>query len=66
MTQPNQRFGTDVVRAATQHLEIFTDATPGELVVRHSAAEPRKGFFSGYLKIQFWLTLFYGLLRIET
>ena len=24
--------------------------TPGELVVRHSAATPRKGFFSGYLK----------------
>ncbi|MFX8645070.1 long-chain fatty acid--CoA ligase, partial [Acinetobacter baumannii] len=23
---------------------------PGELVVRHSAAEPRKGFFAGYLK----------------
>ncbi len=24
--------------------------TPGELVIRHSAATPRKGFFSGYLK----------------
>jgi crotonobetaine/carnitine-CoA ligase len=24
--------------------------TPGELVVRHSAATPRRGFFSGYLK----------------
>jgi crotonobetaine/carnitine-CoA ligase len=23
---------------------------PGEMVIRHSAAEPRKGFFSGYLK----------------
>lgn len=23
---------------------------PGELVIRHGAAEPRKGFFSGYLK----------------
>jgi acyl-CoA synthetase (AMP-forming)/AMP-acid ligase II len=26
------------------------DGTPGEFVVRHSAATPRKGFFSGYLK----------------
>ena len=26
------------------------DDTPGELVIRHSAATPRKGFFSGYLK----------------
>lgn len=26
------------------------DGTPGELVVRHSAETPRKGFFSGYLK----------------
>ncbi|MBV9248239.1 MAG: AMP-binding protein [Acetobacteraceae bacterium] len=28
------------------------DDKPGELVLRHSAAEPRKGFFSGYLKNQ--------------
>lgn len=26
------------------------DGTPGELVIRHSAAQPRKGFFAGYLK----------------
>ncbi|MFN0039927.1 MAG: AMP-binding protein, partial [Burkholderiales bacterium] len=26
------------------------DNTPGEFVIRHSAATPRKGFFSGYLK----------------
>jgi acyl-coenzyme A synthetase/AMP-(fatty) acid ligase len=26
------------------------DGQPGELVLRHSAAAPRKGFFSGYLK----------------
>ena len=26
------------------------DGQPGELVVRHSAVAPRKGFFSGYLK----------------
>lgn len=26
------------------------DGEPGELVVRHSAATPRRGFFSGYLK----------------
>ena len=26
------------------------DSTPGEFVVRHSQASPRKGFFSGYLK----------------
>lgn len=26
------------------------DAQPGELLIRHSATEPRKGFFSGYLK----------------
>lgn len=24
--------------------------TPGQLLIRHSAAQPRKGFFSGYLK----------------
>jgi len=26
------------------------DGEPGELVIRHSAATPRRGFFSGYLK----------------
>mgnify|MGYP000325928806 CR=1 FL=1 len=26
------------------------DGTPGELLIRHSAATPRRGFFSGYLK----------------
>jgi predicted regulator of Ras-like GTPase activity (Roadblock/LC7/MglB family) len=29
MTQSAQRFGSEVVRAATQHLEIFTNANPG-------------------------------------
>jgi acyl-CoA synthetase (AMP-forming)/AMP-acid ligase II len=32
-----------------QDREVPAD-TPGELVIRHSAADPRKGFFSGYLK----------------
>ena len=27
-----------------------TDPQPGELLIRHSAATPRRGFFSGYLK----------------
>ena len=43
---------TDWVEARVideQGKEVAADV-PGELVIRHSAAAPRKGFFSGYLK----------------
>ena len=43
---------TDWVEARVideQGKEVSADV-PGELVIRHSAAAPRKGFFSGYLK----------------
>jgi acyl-CoA synthetase (AMP-forming)/AMP-acid ligase II len=37
-------------RAVDDQGSEVPDGTPGELVIRHSAATPRKGFFSGYLK----------------
>jgi len=37
------------VRVVDDHDTDLADGTPGELLVRHSAATPRKGFFSGYL-----------------
>ena len=37
-------------RAVDEQGEDVPPDIPGELVVRHSAATPRKGFFSGYLK----------------
>lgn len=37
-------------RIVDDEMRDVPPGTPGELVVRHSAAEPRKGFFAGYLK----------------
>lgn len=37
-------------RAVNEHGNEVPVDVPGELVIRHSAATPRKGFFSGYLK----------------
>jgi acyl-CoA synthetase (AMP-forming)/AMP-acid ligase II len=37
-------------RAVDENDNDVPDGQPGELVVRHTAAAPRKGFFSGYLK----------------
>jgi acyl-CoA synthetase (AMP-forming)/AMP-acid ligase II len=37
-------------RAVDEQDRDVPDNVPGELAVRHSAATPRKGFFSGYLK----------------
>jgi crotonobetaine/carnitine-CoA ligase len=37
-------------RAVDEHGRDVPSGTPGELVIRHSAETPRKGFFSGYLK----------------
>lgn len=37
-------------RVVDEHDQEVPPDTPGELVIRHSAATPRKGFFSGYLK----------------
>jgi crotonobetaine/carnitine-CoA ligase len=37
-------------RAVDEHGNEVPPGEPGELVIRHSAATPRKGFFSGYLK----------------
>jgi len=37
-------------RAVDEHGSEVPVDVPGELVIRHSAATPRKGFFSGYLK----------------
>ena len=38
------------VRVIDEHDRDVPDGTPGEMVVRHSAATPRRGAFSGYLK----------------
>ena len=37
-------------RAVDEHGNEVPPDVPGELVIRHSAGTPRKGFFSGYLK----------------
>ena len=37
-------------RAVDEQVRDVPADSPGELVIRHSAATPRKGFFSGYLK----------------
>lgn len=37
-------------RVVDEHMRELPPNEPGELVVRHSEAAPRKGFFSGYLK----------------
>ena len=41
--------GIDVRVVDEQDRDVPTD-TPGEMVIRHSEATPRRGFFSGYLK----------------
>jgi crotonobetaine/carnitine-CoA ligase len=38
------------VRVVDENDADLPDGTPGEMVIRHSAATPRKHFFSGYLK----------------
>ena len=38
------------VRVVDEHDQDVPDTTPGEMLIRHSAATPRRGFFSGYLK----------------
>ena len=38
------------VRVVDEHDADVPDGTPGEMVFRHSAATPRRGAFSGYLK----------------
>jgi crotonobetaine/carnitine-CoA ligase len=47
-------FGAGVpeldVRVVDEHDNEVADGTPGEMVLRHSAASPRRGAFSGYLK----------------
>ncbi len=37
------------IRVADDAGEAVPDGTPGEMLIRHSAATPRRGFFSGYL-----------------
>lgn len=37
-------------RVADEGGTDVADGSPGELLIRHSAATPRRGFFSGYLK----------------
>lgn len=55
---PERQVGTRAMGHAVPGLEVkvvddhgasLADGTPGEMVVRHSAATPRKGAFSGYL-----------------
>ncbi|MGD9802321.1 MAG: AMP-binding protein [Hyphomicrobiaceae bacterium] len=38
------------VRVVDEHDQDVPDGTPGEMVLRHSAATPRRAAFSGYLK----------------
>jgi len=45
--RPNPWVEARIVDEAGSELPVDE---PGELVIRHSAATPRKGFFSGYLK----------------
>jgi crotonobetaine/carnitine-CoA ligase len=45
--RPNPWVEARIVDEAGNELPVDE---PGELVIRHSAATPRKGFFSGYLK----------------
>jgi acyl-CoA synthetase (AMP-forming)/AMP-acid ligase II len=44
-----RHVGTRCVGFAKEHLDLKIDET-GELLVRHAGADPRRGFFSGYLK----------------
>ncbi len=56
--QPPRQVGTRAFGRAMPGLEVrvvdeaeaeVPDGTPGEMLIRHSAATPRKDFFSGYL-----------------
>ncbi|MGD9884810.1 MAG: AMP-binding protein [Reyranella sp.] len=38
------------VRVVDEHDDDVAPGQPGELVIRHSEKEPRRGFYSGYLK----------------
>ena len=55
---PPRQVGTRAFGRATPGIEVrvtndagtdVPDGTPGEMLIRHSAATPRKDFFSGYL-----------------
>ncbi len=55
---PPRQVGTRAFGRATPGIEVrvaddagtdLPDGTPGEMLIRHSAATPRKDFFSGYL-----------------
>jgi len=57
-SQPPRQVGTRAFGRATPGIEVrvaddtghdVPDGTPGEMLIRHSAATPRKDFFSGYL-----------------
>jgi crotonobetaine/carnitine-CoA ligase len=57
--EPPQKIGTRAFGRPTPGIEVrvvddndkdVTVGTPGEMVIRHSEASPRRGFFSGYLK----------------
>jgi acyl-CoA synthetase (AMP-forming)/AMP-acid ligase II len=45
-----RHVGTRCVGFPPDGLDVHIDAESGELLVRQGGAEPRKGFFSGYLK----------------
>ena len=38
------------IRVVDDNEQDVADGTPGEMIIRHSAATPRRGAFSGYLK----------------
>jgi acyl-CoA synthetase (AMP-forming)/AMP-acid ligase II len=45
-----RHVGTRCIGHPPPGLEILIDDLSGELLVRHSGSDPRRGFFSGYLK----------------
>jgi acyl-CoA synthetase (AMP-forming)/AMP-acid ligase II len=45
-----RHVGTRCIGHPPPGLEILIDDPSGELLVRHSGSDPRRGFFSGYLK----------------
>ncbi|KAB2920879.1 MAG: AMP-binding protein [Hyphomicrobiaceae bacterium] len=57
--EPAREVGTRSFGRAVEGVEVrvvddgdadVADGQPGEMVIRHSSATPRRGFFSGYLK----------------
>src|ERR1700756_5817342 len=57
--QPPRKIGTRAFGRPTAGVEVrvvdeldqyVAAGSPGEMVIRHSDAAPRRGFFSGYLK----------------